>query len=140
MSPRPSRCYEVRDTEREPTVLIVDDDPDIAPLVDSALRPFDIAAEAVLGGADALIHVHSRRYELVVLDLALGDIPGFDVLHALKEAPLNKDTPVLIVTANGSHEAIARSFGYGADEFVKKPFDLRELGMRAFRLIHPFRQ
>lgn len=139
LSPRSSRGYELRDAEHQPTALIVDDDPDIAPLVGTALRSFDIGTESVSGGADALMQLYRRPYDLVILDLALGDVPGFEVLRALREAPLNRDVPVLILTADGSHEAIARSFGYGADEFVKKPFDLHELGMRAFRLISPFR-
>jgi DNA-binding response OmpR family regulator len=135
-----SKCFEVKDTERAPTALIVDDDPDIAPLVDAAFRPFDIRTEAVSGGADALLHLYTHPYDLVVLDLAMGDVPGFDVLRSLRETRLKTNLPVLVLTADGSHEAIARSFGYGADEFVKKPFDLHELGMRAFRLIYPFRQ
>jgi DNA-binding response OmpR family regulator len=122
------------------TVLIVDDDPDIAPLVDTALRPFNIQIEAVARGADALTRVGVCKYDLVVLDLAMSDVHGLDILRALRELPLNRNVPVLVLTANGSHEALARRFGLGADEFVRKPFDRRELGMRAFRLIRPFGQ
>jgi DNA-binding response OmpR family regulator len=56
----------------------------------------------------------------------------------LRAEPRFKHLKVLILTANVSHEALARSFGHGADDFVKKPFDLHELAMRAFRLIRPF--
>ena len=140
LSPYSSQRYEFHVSEPEPTVIIVDDDPEIAPLVNKALMPFDIRTEAVVGGTDAIMRMRKRRYDLVVLDLAMGDVNGFDVLRAIRELPLNKDVPVLILTANGSPEALARSFGHGADEFVKKPFDLHELGIRAFRLIRPFRQ
>lgn len=122
----------------EYTALVVDDDPDISPLVNMALRPFRIQTDAVEGGKDAFVRLRERRYDLLILDLAMNDVHGFDVLRALRELPLNKDLPVLILTANGSREALARSFGHGADELVKKPFDLSELGMRAFRLIRPF--
>jgi DNA-binding response OmpR family regulator len=118
-------------------VLLVDDDPDVPPLVDAALRPFDFGVEAVGRGVEALERLRVRPYDLVVLDLAMGDVHGFEVLRALREFPMNSRVPVLVLTADGSHEALARSFGLGADEFVKKPFDLRELGMRAFRLIQP---
>lgn len=121
------------------TALVIDDDPDIAPLVDMALRRFHVRTETVYGGVDAIMRMRERSYDLVVLDLTMGDLHGFDVLRSLRQLPLNKDVPVLILTANGSHEAIARSFGHGADEFVQKPFDLREFGLRAFRLIRPFR-
>jgi DNA-binding response OmpR family regulator len=126
--------------EADPTVLIVDDDPDIAPLVNIALRPFGVPTESVANGADALRLLGERTYHLVILDLAMGDLHGFDVLRALRNEPMNKRLPVLILSGNATHEALARSFGYGADEFVKKPFDICELGMRAFRLIRPFAQ
>lgn len=122
------------------SVLLADDDPDIPPLVAAALRPFDLHVEAVCRGVEALSRMQVRSYDLLVLDLAMGDVHGFDVLRALRESPANRDVPVLILTADGSHEALARSFGHGADEFVRKPFDLRELGLRAFRLIQPFGQ
>jgi DNA-binding response OmpR family regulator len=123
-----------------PSVLIADDDPNVAPLVVAALKPYHIHTEAVTGGADALARLRERTFNLVVLDLEMAGIHGFDVLRALREIPRYERVPVLILTANGSHEAIARSFGHGADEFVKKPFDISELGLRAFRLIRPFRQ
>jgi DNA-binding response OmpR family regulator len=122
-----------------PTVLIADDDPNVAPLVMAALRPYHIHAEAVTGGADALSRLRDHTYNLVVLDLEMTGIHGFDVLRAIREIPRHERIPVLILTADGSHEALARSFGHGADEFVRKPFDISEFGLRAFRLIRPFR-
>jgi len=132
------RNCEVSVREPRPTVLIVDDDPDIAPLVERALKPFHLQTEAVTGGADAINHMRQRSFDLVVLDLAMSDVHGLDVLQALRKLPLNKDVPVLILTANGSDDAIVGSFGLGADEFMRKPFNRRELGMRVLHLIRPF--
>ena len=129
---------EFNGTKPRPTVLIVDDNPDIAAVVNIALRPFDIRTEAVVDGLDALMHMCHRRYDLVILDLNLGDVHGLNILRDLREMPLNKNVPVLVLTADGSIETMARSFGHGADEFMEKPFDLHELGIRAFRLIRPF--
>jgi DNA-binding response OmpR family regulator len=123
-----------------PSVLIADDDPNVAPLVIAALKPYHLHTEAVKDGAGALSRLRERTFNLVVLDLEMADVHGLDVLRALREIPRYEHLPVLILTANGSNDAIARSFGYGADEFVKKPFDISELGLRAFRLIRPFRQ
>jgi DNA-binding response OmpR family regulator len=92
----------------------------------------------VLGGADALSRLRERSYNLLVLDLEMAGMHGFQVLRALREIPRYERVPVLILTANGTNEALARSFGSGADEFIRKPFDLREFGVRAFRLIRPF--
>jgi two-component system response regulator TctD len=122
-----------------PSVLIADDDPNVPPLVLAALKPYQMQTEVVTGGAEALARLRERTYNLLVLDLEMAGIHGFQVLRALREIPRYERVPVLILTANGSSEALARSFGSGADEFVKKPFDLREFGVRAFRLIRPFR-
>ena len=140
LSPCASQSFGFYAAEPEYKVLIVDDDPDIAPLVAEALKPFGIQTEAVFRGVDAILRMGECRYDLVVLDLTMGDIHGLDILRALRELPVNEDVPVLILTANGSYEALARSFGHGADDLVKKPFDLREFGLRAFRLIRPFVQ
>jgi DNA-binding response OmpR family regulator len=121
-----------------PSVLIADDDPNVAPLVRAALKPYQIHADVVLGGVDALSRLRERSYNLLVLDLEMAGMHGFQVLRALRETPRYERVPVLILTANGTNEALARSFGSGADEFIRKPFDLREFGVRAFRLIRPF--
>lgn len=136
----PRRSSWIPAAKHKYTALVVDDDPDIAPLVDAALRPFHIQTGTVTQGMDALMCMQERRYDLIVLDLGMSDVDGLDVLQILREQPANREVPVLILTANGSDEALARSFGYGANEFVKKPFDLRELGMRAFRLIRSLQQ
>ena len=125
---------------KPPSVLIVDDDPNIAPLVVAALKPYRLHTEAVNDGTRALSRLRERAFNLLVLDLEMAGVHGLEVLRALREIPRFEHLPVLILTANGSNDAIARSFGYGADEFVKKPFDIAELGLRAFRLIRPFRQ
>jgi two-component system OmpR family response regulator len=122
---------------RQLSVLIADDDPNVAPLVNAALRPYHVQTETVGSGADALARMRVRRYDLIVLDLEMADIHGFEVLRALRELSPNQHVPVLVLTANTTHEALAESFGHGADEFVKKPFDLTEFGVRAFRLIRP---
>jgi two-component system, sensor histidine kinase and response regulator len=121
-----------------PSVLVVDDDPDIPPLVDAAFSPFHIRIDWVPSGLEALDRLQQRMYDLVVLDLVMEDLHGFDVLRHLRAEPRFKNLKVLILTADVSHEALARSFGHGADDFVKKPFDLHELAIRAFRLIRPF--
>ncbi len=134
-----SRSVECRAAADEPLVLIADDDPNIAPLVDVALKPFHFRTDAVASGAAALVRLRARSYDLLVLDLGMADVDGFDVLRNLRDQPDYERVPVLILSGNSSDDALARSFGYGADEFIKKPFDLFDLGVRAFRLARPFR-
>jgi two-component system, cell cycle response regulator CtrA len=121
--------------DREAPVLLVDDDPNIAPLVRAALSPFQVRLDAVASGTEAVAMLQRRRYDLLVLDLGLGDVHGFELLRLLKSQPRFQNTKVLVLTAATSLESLARSFGHGADDFVKKPFDTHELGMRAFRLL-----
>ncbi len=118
-------------------VLVVDDDPDVAPLVSAALGPFDIASDDVSDGASALARLRNGRYGLVILDLAMEGLNGFDVLLALKTEAGLRNLPVIVLTADASDQSLARSFGYGADDFLIKPFRTTELGMRAYRLLYP---
>jgi DNA-binding response OmpR family regulator len=81
--------------------------------------------------------LRNHSYDVVLLDLGMEGLAGFDVLLALKKDVRFREIPVIVLTGNESDEALARSFGYGADDFVLKPFRSNELGMRAYRLLHP---
>jgi CheY-like chemotaxis protein len=118
------------------TVLVVDDDPDIVPIVELALGHHNFETEGVTDGAAALARLRLRDYDLVVLDLGMAELDGFEVLQAIKKE-MWRETPVIVLTADHSDEALARSFGYGADDFVSKPFKPIELGIRAYRLMQP---
>jgi two-component system phosphate regulon response regulator PhoB len=115
----------------------VDDDPEILPLVKAALSRYAISCDGVNDGASAMEQLRSHSYDLVLLDLAMEGLAGFDVLLALKKDGRSRKIPVIVLTSNESDEALARSFGYGADDFVLKPFKAKELGMRAYRLLYP---
>ena len=122
---------------RKPSALVVDDDPDIPPLVELALGRYAITSDNVNDGASAMARMRASNYDLVILDLGMAGLTGFDVLQALKLESKLRDIPVIVLTSNDSEEALARSFGYGADDFVLKPFKPTELGMRAYRLLYP---
>jgi DNA-binding response OmpR family regulator len=136
--PQASRELLPRPQAIGPAVLVVDDDPDVPPLVEAALSSFQVRIDSVHSGADALDRLRQGTYDLIVLDLGMENLHGFDVLRFLRAQPRFIHLKVLILTADTSHEALARSFGLGADDFVKKPFDLHELAIRAFRLIRPY--
>jgi DNA-binding response OmpR family regulator len=115
----------------------VDDDPEILPLVKAALSRYAISCDGVNDGASAMERLRTHSYDLVLLDLAIEGLAGFDVLLGLKKDVRFREIQVIVLTGNESDEALARSFGYGADDFVLKPFRPNELGMRAYRLLHP---
>jgi DNA-binding response OmpR family regulator len=117
--------------------LVVDDDPEIVPLVKVALSCYAISSDGVHDGASAMERLRVHSYDLVILDLTMAGPTGFDVLQSLKKDTRLRKIPVIVLTGNNSDEALARSFGYGADDFVLKPFKPNELGMRAYRLLYP---
>ena len=122
---------------RKPSALVVDDDPDIPPLVELALGRYAISSESINDSESAIARLRVTSYDLVILDLAMAGPTGFDVLLSLKKETRLREIPVIVLTGNDSDEALARSFGYGADDFVLKPFKANELGMRAYRLLYP---
>jgi DNA-binding response OmpR family regulator len=130
-------CHKRKWRALNPSALVVDDDPDIHPLVKAALNHYAVTSESVHDGTTALARLKAHRFDLVILDLGLAELNGFDVLRALKTQERLKEIPVIVLTANGSDESLARSFGFGADDFVAKPFKASELGMRAYRLLYP---
>jgi CheY-like chemotaxis protein len=122
---------------RKPSALVVDDDADIPPLVELALGRYAISCDKMNDGASAMARLRAASYDLVILDLGMAGFSGFDVLQGLKMETRLREIPVIVLTGNDTEEALARSFGYGADDFVLKPFKPTELGMRAYRLLYP---
>jgi two-component system OmpR family response regulator len=106
-------------------VLVVDDEPAIADLVGTALRyeGFDVTTAG--SGRDVLSMVESFRPELIVLDVMLPDLDGFEVQRRL--ADRGRRIPVLFLTARDATEDKVRGLTIGGDDYVTKPFSLEEL-------------
>jgi two-component system OmpR family response regulator len=109
-------------------VLVVDDEPGITDLVSMALRYEGLSVEAVHTGAEALRSVAKFRPHLVVLDVMLPDLDGFEVMRRLSgDLPR---IPVLFLTARDELEHKLRAFTLGGDDYVTKPFRVEELIVR----------
>ncbi len=116
----------VASPEPSPTrVLVVDDEANITDLVATALRyeGFDVTTAA--NGHDALRLVESTRPHLIVLDVMLPDVDGFEVQKRLAER--GRPAPVLFLTARDATEDKVRGLTVGGDDYVTKPFSLEEL-------------
>jgi CheY-like chemotaxis protein len=81
-------------------VLAVDDDPAALDLIDAALRPEGFEVVRASGGREAIDRATTERFDLVVCDLLMPDVDGFDVVNALKSDPSNREVPILILTAH----------------------------------------
>jgi two-component system catabolic regulation response regulator CreB len=110
-----------------PTVLIADDEQAIADAVTYALRAEGYAAEHVLLGRAVVPRVQAGTVDLVVLDVGLPDMTGFDVCRALREV---SDVPVIFLTARVGEVDRVLGLELGADDYVVKPFSPRELVAR----------
>lgn len=107
-------------------VLVVDDDPNIRRMIVAALRREGYAFSEAHNGADALDIMRKKRPDVVVLDLMMPVLSGWDVLRERETDPDLKDIPVIVVSANREPE-LATAIDKGICAFLPKPFDIRAL-------------
>ncbi|MDX6666199.1 MAG: two-component system, OmpR family, response regulator, partial [Solirubrobacteraceae bacterium] len=106
-------------------VLVVDDEPNIADVVTMALRYQGFEAESAGTGRDAIAAVSSFRPHLIVLDVMLPDMEGFDVAKRLGAQQAR--VPIIFLTARDATDDKIRGLSIGGDDYVTKPFSLEEL-------------
>jgi two-component system phosphate regulon response regulator PhoB len=111
-------------------ILVIEDEPDIRQVLDYNLRLAGHDVIAAARGQDGLRLAREQHPDLVLLDLMLPDIPGTDVCRAIKDDLSMRGTPVIMVTAKGEEIDRVVGFELGADDYVTKPFSVRELVLR----------
>ncbi len=114
------------------TVLIIEDDDAIREAVKVVLERVGLRTMTTTHGREGLRMLHERRPDMVVLDIGLPGIDGWDVLERIRDV---SDIPVLILTARGLEHEKVRGFRSGADDYVTKPFSNAELAQRAIALL-----
>lgn len=118
-----------------PLVLVADDDPDILLLMTLTLERDGYAVVAAKDGLSALQTAVERVPHLVLLDLMMPGLDGYEVTRRLRGEPLTTDLPIVIVTAAAEEHQAARALEAGADAYMKKPFSPRELLAKTSALI-----
>jgi len=120
---------------RRPLVLIVDDDPDIRRLLRTYLKLEGFETREA-GDRDAIVSEIRRMplADVVLLDVGLPDVNGFDVLARLRQHPVLKDLPVIMLTGEATREAVLRGILGGADGYITKPFEIHPL-VRALKAV-----
>jgi DNA-binding response OmpR family regulator len=114
-----------------PRVLVVEDEQDIAGLIKHTLeRSGDASVEIVGRGDEALRVITGRPPDLVILDLNLPVLSGDHICRMLRQRPETRDIPIIMLTARTSESDRVAGLDLGADDYVIKPFSLRELGAR----------
>lgn len=116
-------------------VLIVEDDDHIAMAIEWVLGREGLSHDRVASGQEALPRIRETHPDLVLLDVMLPEVSGHDICRDLKRDPSLSDVRVLMMTARGSVQDRRRAMDEGADAFVSKPFDVKDLRAEVKRLL-----
>jgi two-component system, OmpR family, response regulator len=114
-------------------ILIVEDDAILADGLMRSMKEASYAADLVTNGEDANYVLMQQVHDLVILDLGLPLLNGFQVLQRMRER--KSEIPVLILTARGTLDDRIKGLDLGADDYLAKPFDIRELEARVRALL-----
>ncbi|OGN91276.1 MAG: DNA-binding response regulator [Chloroflexi bacterium RBG_13_48_17] len=118
------------------TILVVDDEPNISELAKLYLEQEGYRVEGVNTGNDALLKVSSVKPSLVILDLMLPDIDGFEVCRQIRK---KSDIPILMLTARKEDVDKIVGLELGADDYLTKPFNPRELVARVKAILRRYK-
>lgn len=110
-------------------ILVVDDEQDLCDILLYNLRVAGYQAEAVYSAEEALDKVQS--FDLLLLDVMMPGLSGFELARRLKDNEATAATPIIFLTAKDTEEDMLHGFGLGADDYIKKPFSVREVVARA---------
>jgi two-component system OmpR family response regulator/two-component system alkaline phosphatase synthesis response regulator PhoP len=118
-----------------PQILVVEDEPNIRELVSLHLRLEHAEPVETADGQAALDLARRRRFDLVILDLMLPGLDGITVCRAIRRDSANADTPILMLTARREESDKVLGLDSGADDYLTKPFGVRELMARVRALL-----
>lgn len=116
--------------EQLPSLLIVEDDLDIAEMLEAYFRVQGYAVHVVNWGEEALQYSNTKIPDIVILDIRLPDIDGFEVAHRLRINRRTKDIPIIFLTERRNRSDRLQGLELGADDYLTKPFDVQELRLR----------
>ncbi len=116
-------------------VLIVDDDAEIMDWLSTDLKLSGFYTETASDGLTGLQKSQSGNYDIIILDVMMPQMDGFEVCKNLRRSAKTKDIPTILLTAKGTLEDKVIGFGSGADDYLVKPFDIQELLVRMRALL-----
>ncbi len=116
-------------------VLLIEDNPGISRLVEFKLSHEKMKVVVADNGITGLAKAKELMPDLILLDVMLPGIGGFEVLQAIREDPQTKNLKVIMLTSKNREEDLQRGFSMGVIEYISKPFKLGELMMRINRAL-----
>lgn len=115
------------------TILIVEDDTDLSELIKIQLTDLSYSVEQSFNGLEAFKKILSNSYSLIILDVMLPGMNGFDICKSVREQ--DSTTPILMLTAKAEEIDKIMGLEIGADDYLTKPFSIRELSARIKALL-----
>ncbi len=120
---------------QNPIILCVDDEAANLKLLENIFVPRGYAIVSAASGADALLKIKSQTIDIVLLDIMMPGMDGFEVCRQIKADPQLRNIPVIMITASTAKEDRLRGIEAGAEEFLSKPFDQTEALARINKLL-----
>jgi len=119
------------------TVFVLEDEPDINRLVRDALEADGFATRGFVRADELLFAMQKTLPDLLILDLNLPDMDGMEIARQVKSSPRTRAMPLVMLTARVSEEDTLRGFDFGADDYIRKPFSVKEMVARVRRILRP---
>jgi two-component system, OmpR family, phosphate regulon response regulator PhoB len=120
---------------QKPKVLVVEDEDNIALALDFLMTREGYQHDRIANGADAMAKIRALHPDLVLLDVMLPEISGYEICQSIRLDPSLADVKILMMTARGSAIERRKGIALGADGFIAKPFELSELRDEVRRLL-----
>jgi phosphate regulon transcriptional regulator PhoB len=108
-------------------ILVVDDEADIVELISYNLKKEGFSVDYAYNGESALKKIKSNKYDLIILDLMLPGIQGLELCRIVRNSPDTSNLPIIMLTAKGEEVDKVLGLEIGADDYITKPFSIREL-------------
>lgn len=123
------------DGAKQHSVLVVEDEDNIALALDYLMTREGYTHDRVANGGEALARIRAMHPDLVLLDVMLPEMSGYEICQGMRLDPTLADIKILMMTARGSAIERKKGLALGADGFISKPFELTELRAEVRRLL-----
>lgn len=125
----------MNNTDTTRSILLVDDSSTNTLLLESALKKLNLNISTAYSGEEALSLFNKKNFDLVLLDIMMPGMSGYDVLSAIKSGEKNADCPIIMVTASARSEEETKAMALGAADYFEKPLDLDKVLSKVQELV-----
>jgi len=122
---------------KKPRILVVEDEDNIAIALDYLMTREGYDHDRIANGAEAMDRIRALHPDLVLLDVMLPEVSGYEICQGVRLDPSLADVKILMMTARGSTIERRKGLALGADGFISKPFELKDLRDEVRRLLAP---